>query len=414
MRTPTTAQPVTGYAEGYYGRLLSWQERGQILDALQALSLNTYYYAPKEDPCHRLHWRKPYSELWRAEFREFCKAATRRGVRVVAGVAPGLDFNFSHLPDGEDFRSLLAKARALLDDGADAISLLMDDIDADFEKRRGDFPSEGQAHAVLANALGTALAEASSQSIWVTPRIYADELIHEAPTYLLRFLGTLDERHIVMYCGSDVVAHTLDASSSNKLYVPKRDDESAGTAETLKHRVIFWDNLYANDYCPRRLFVGPWQGRGKVSDILLNPTGMVQTDKLLLELMADALQHQESDAGDVALQESRWRHILKKHGVPNAFFILAPYFNHPVFNACDKDLHCADDVALDVTAEHKAAIEECLWRWKSPLSREWYAAIFGLKHDLLAMTGEHLAIRIHKTQTAPLATLLTKNMSTPG
>ncbi len=424
MHRSITAQPVTGYAEGYYGRLLSWSERRQILDALQSLSLNTYYYAPKEDPCHRLHWRRPYTAAWRTEFRHFCKSASERGIRVVAGIAPGLDFDFSHLPDGEDFKSLVGKAHALLDDGANAISLLMDDIDADFEIRQGDYPSEGQAHAALANALGVALSVESSQGIWVTPRIYADELIPEAPAYLQHFLSTLHERHLVLYCGSDVVAHTLDADSSKELRVPKRHDETANadavanpgpstnSAESLKHRVIIWDNLYANDYCPRRLFVGPWLGREEVSDILLNPTGMVHTDQLLLELMADGLQHRTS-LFDVAEQQSRWQNILIKHGVPNAFFLLAPYFNHPVFNVNDEN-PCAADVALNVTAEHQSAVEECLWRWKTPLSREWYGAIFGLKHDLLAMMGEHSALRIHKTQNAPLATLLTIDIQKRG
>ena len=341
MRTLHTAQSVAGYAEGYYGRLLSWPERGQILDALQTLSLNTYYYAPKEDPCHRLHWRIPYSKQWHADFQQFCKAATHRRINVVAGVAPGLDFNFAHLPDGKDFSLLVAKACSLLDAGASAISLLMDDIDADFDRRRGDFLSEGQAHASLANALALALSGESSQSIWVTPRIYADELMPEAPEYLPQFLQTLDEHHAVMYCGSDVVARTLNAGSSINLHTPEHDEAKP---EKLKHRVVLWDNLYANDYCPRRLFVGPWQGRYKVSDVLLNPTGMVYTDCLLLELMADGLQQQAVNSGQgasgegastrvasgwVAAQRSQWRQIMKKHGVPDAFLLASPLFRSP-------------------------------------------------------------------------------------
>ena len=52
--------PITGYAEGFYGRLLSWAERARILATLQSLGMNTYYYAPKEDPWHRFDWRTPY------------------------------------------------------------------------------------------------------------------------------------------------------------------------------------------------------------------------------------------------------------------------------------------------------------------------------------------------------------------
>ena len=50
-----------------------------------------------------------------------------------------------------------------------------------------------------------------------------------------------------------------------------------------------------------------------------------------------------------------------------------------------------------------AAIEALLWRWKTPLAREWYPFLFGLKHDLLLSTGNLPGLRIHKTQTAALA-----------
>jgi hyaluronoglucosaminidase len=53
-----------------------------------------------------------------------------------------------------------------------------------------------------------------------------------------------------------------------------------------------------------------------------------------------------------------------------------------------------------------AAIERLLWRWKTPLSREWYPFIFGLKHDLLMAKGELPPLRITKTQTPALSRFL--------
>ena len=49
--------------------------------------------------------------------------------------------------------------------------------------------------------------------------------------------------------------------------------------------MIIWDNFYANDYCPRRLFLGPWRAVN-LPDVMLNPTGMIETDLLLLDLMS--------------------------------------------------------------------------------------------------------------------------------
>ena len=53
---------IIGYIEGYYGRLLSWENRELIIKSLHKNKMNTYFYAPKEDICHRLCWRKKYSK----------------------------------------------------------------------------------------------------------------------------------------------------------------------------------------------------------------------------------------------------------------------------------------------------------------------------------------------------------------
>lgn len=402
--------PYQGYAEGYYGRLLSWQERLQILDTLHRLNFNTYYYAPKEDPWHRYDWRTAYDAQWQTGFAHFCQQAAQRDIQVVAGVAPGLNFDFADLPEGRDFQSLVDKCNMLLGKGADAISLLMDDIDADFEQRRGQFSSEGAAHATLANRLAQSLGARTNRDsqqlsgselrLWVTPRIYADELIAQAPTYLQDFVTTLDTHHIVLYCGSDVVAREINAHSAQAL-------TAAMTADTC-HEVVFWDNLYANDYCPRRLFVGPWRHRNAIENVVLNPTGMVHTDCLLLELMAIQRQaeseHKSASGVDEQTAMDLWRYTLLRHDVPDAFFHIMHYFFYPVFNQdCQSEQHKlldSDDI--------RAAIEQCLWCWKTPLSREWYPFIFGLKHDLLSDSGEHLALRIRKTQPRPLSDFLQK------
>ena len=367
-------QAVQGYAEGYYGRLPSWQERRVLLDALARNGQNTYYYAPKEDARHRLNWREPYDSEWRREFALFCEAAREQGVRVVAGVAPGLDFDFKDLMGGPDRQLLLDKCRQLLADGADCLSLLMDDIDEDFHQRSGGMSSEGMAHARLANELADEL----GQSLWVTPRIYANELAASAPDYLPDFLGTLYDSQTVLYCGRDIVTREADCLDIHQV------------APHSAHSLVLWDNLYANDYCPQRLFVGAWTGRENVTACLLNPTGLLHTDCLLLDMMA-SMQARGGDADAV------WAEVMARHGVPEEFQAVAAYLAHPVFNGEAFVPPPPPDAAA------MAAIETCLWRWKTPLSREWYPFIFGLKLDLLIQQGKMSTLRIRKTQSAPLA-----------
>ena len=370
----------TGYIEGYYGRLFDWRDRNRLLGGVAAAGMTSYFYAPKEDVCHRQFWRQPYDKAWQAEFTQFAATAAAKNIRLIAGIAPGLDFDFASLDASmdqkNDFTILVAKARQFLANGASMIALLMDDIAADFEARSGSFTNEGRAHAALANRLGSAI----DAPIIVVPRIYADSLITpddaQSLTYLEQFAGHLDQQHQVVYCGDDIVA-------------PRPFGDAGGHLDPAS--IIIWDNFYANDYCPRRLFLGPWRS-ANMSHIMLNPTGMIETDLLLLELMAGARDQagRGSDAG-----KAYWREVMQKSAVPDAFFDIAAYFDAPYGFVAEFEMPSAK-TAL-------AALDVLLWRWKSPLQREWYPHLMGLKQDILLSNGELSLERIEKTQMAPLA-----------
>ena len=232
-----------GYAEGFYGKLLGWSSRFRLLTLLKSCGFNSYLYAPKEDLFHRRDWRMAYSNDWCRKFTEFTKAANNCGVSVFAGIAPGLDFDFSSLDKSYelsgDLSVLVEKAKVLRSCGAAKIVILMDDIDSDFDTRRGQFSSEGKAHAKLVNLVG----EAINEPIIIVPRIYSDSLIHvddeQSQFYLRDLMTDLNEQHFVVYCGDDIVAKRCGVDS--KGYIPER-------------RAIVWDNFYANDYSPRRLY----------------------------------------------------------------------------------------------------------------------------------------------------------------
>ena len=291
-----------------------------------------------------------------------------------------MDFDFASLDAStdqkNDFTILVAKARQFLANGASMIALLMDDIAADFEARSGSFTNEGRAHAALANRLGLAI----DAAIIIVPRIYADSLITpddtQSFTYLEQFVGHLDPQHQVVYCGDDIVA-------------PRPFGDAGGHLDPAS--IIIWDNFYANDYCPRRLFLGPWRS-ADMPHIMLNPTGMIETDLLLLGLVAGTRDQagRGSEAGKIY-----WRELIQKAAVPDAFFDIAAYFDAPYGFAAEFPMPSAK-TAL-------AALEILLWRWKSPLQREWYPHLMGLKQDILLANGELPLERIGKTQMAPLA-----------
>ena len=185
---------TTGYIEGYYGNLLSWENRKLIISSLQKNNMNTYFYAPKEDEYHRLNWRKKYDLEWRKNFRDFTKFSKQNNINVIAGIAPGLDFDFKKFNNktknkkSVDYTLLYNKSKQLLDDGANSIALLLDDIPEDFINKFGNKISEGTSHGILANMLSKDL----GKNIYFVPRIYADELIDDEPNYLKDLSSVLD------------------------------------------------------------------------------------------------------------------------------------------------------------------------------------------------------------------------------
>ena len=299
MKKKTDKNSITGYIEGYYGKLLSWENRELIIKSLYKNNMNTYFYSPKEDKNHRLCWKKKYPKNWRLNFRKFTETSKKNKVEVIAGISPGLDFNFKQLSKKgkinkkSDFEFLLSKAKQLLEDGAKSIALLLDDIPPDFKKKFGNKISEGTYHGILANKLFKKL----GQNIFFVPRIYADELIEDDPFYLKDLSKILDPKIMVFYCGENVVSKSLTTYKRIK--------------KTLHNRIIFWDNYYANDYCPRRLFVGPYFRRKNINDVMINPTGLINTDLLILDIFANNFN------GKNYIKE--WEKTISMHGVPKSF-----------------------------------------------------------------------------------------------
>jgi hyaluronoglucosaminidase len=271
---------------------------------------------------------------------------------------------------------LLSKAKQLLFDGATSIALLLDDIPANFGDKFGTKMSEGTYHGILANKLQQKL----GQNIYFVPRIYADELIQDEPLYLKDLSNVLDPKIIVFYCGKNVVSKSLTNYKKIK--------------KTLKNRIIFWDNYYANDYCPRRLFVGPYFGRQNIRDIMINPTGLIRTDLLILDIFANNF------VSNTSIKE--WKKILNLHGVPKNFMQIKNYFLNPYFSSVPTAK------TVNVQIEDFEALDTLLWKWKGKLSREWYPFIFGLKHDLQIHKKFLTSERILKTQTIPLSEFLIK------
>jgi len=245
----------TGLIEGFYGVPWSWRERGNMTLELARNGMDTYLYAPKNDPLHRSQWRTPYPDEDMARFQDLAAKATEVGVRFIFGLSPFIDYQVGEA----DYATLKDKCHQFLLAHADGIAILADDIE--FAPGVTVNADLGALHVEVVNRLVTDFA-ASDVAIWFTPTVYSDNRAKDWPggqAYLDAMKG-LDPSVRVLWTGRNTGNLTMQAS-----------DMSAVTA-SIGRKPLIWDNFYANDGGDGlfgRIFLAPFTGRAP--DLVQDP-----------------------------------------------------------------------------------------------------------------------------------------------
>src|SRR5262245_58146486 len=103
-----------GIVEGFFGPLWSMAHRRSLFEFGAARGMNTYLYAPKDDPYHRKLWRLAYPrDQWR-QLVQLTRAAREQKIDFVYGFHPGEGLCFS---ENEPIRILIKKAQRFYDCG---------------------------------------------------------------------------------------------------------------------------------------------------------------------------------------------------------------------------------------------------------------------------------------------------------
>ncbi|WP_431835450.1 beta-N-acetylglucosaminidase domain-containing protein [Cellulomonas sp. Y8] len=260
---PPGGRLSAGVVEGFYGPPWRHDERLALLDAAPGLGLDTYLYAPKDDPWHRERWREPYPDAELARLGELAARAAAAGVAFVWSVAPGLSMRFS---DDAEHAALAAKAEQVRAAGVRDVWLLFDDVPYDLPHPE-DVAAFGPGQAGSGRAHGEAAARfreafllphGVTGPMTVCPTDYAG--CGRSP-YRDALGSALPADARVLWTGRDVVVGTIT-----------REDVLAA-AEAFGRRIVLWDNVPVNDFDRSRLFLGPLTGRpGDVDGLPLDGT----------------------------------------------------------------------------------------------------------------------------------------------
>ncbi|XP_008434184.1 protein O-GlcNAcase [Poecilia reticulata] len=256
-------QFLCGVVEGFYGRPWSMDQRKVLFQWMQLWGLNTYLYGPKDDLKHRLLWREVYSPEEEAQLRTLIVEAQSRGLRFVYALSPGQDIVFS---SSCDLTLLKRKLKQVSDLGCQAFAILFDDIDHSMCQ------ADSEAFTSFAHA-----------QVTVTNEIY--RFLGEPPVFLFcptEYCGSLCSPSVskspyLQTVGEDLLPNITVIWTGSKVISRKLSLDCLAELECVLQRPpLIWDNLHANDYDTRRLFLGPFKGRdpqlkNHLRGLLLNP-----------------------------------------------------------------------------------------------------------------------------------------------
>ncbi len=358
-------QLISGYIEGYFGRELTWPQRKDVISHLHRLGMNSYLYAPKEDPYHRVKWKTQYPEEWRQELEQLYAFGEKKGVGVIPALAPGLSYDY--LADS-DYQILLDKFKVYFDLGMTHVALLMDDIPDELpENCVGKYASLGEAHGLLLDKLLNDLkAMGEGVKLWFCPTIYTDQFVKGKAVdcnYIKDLHANMPEEITVMWTGNRVVSEELSEETCGEI------------VDLFGGNVLFWDNLYANDYTPLRIFLGAFEGREhtlveRSSGIMINPTGLLETDKFLLHQFSNFLF-------DNDVSEEKWVETAKEYGVPELFINIRKFFWLPFLEVTE------DEYSEEKIASYGNLYDDLIVDWVHPLKMEWFTWLHALHLDFV-------------------------------
>jgi hyaluronoglucosaminidase len=254
-----------GIVEGFFGPLWSMSHRATLFEFGARRGMNTYLYAPKDDPYHREHWKQPYPGAeWRG-LLNLIRLARQRQIDFVYGFHPGKGLCFA---DQEPIRQLLIKAERFYEAGVRTFAILFDDIpsqlDHEEDKRRFN-GSLAQAEGIwLKNILAQQPATWTDVEWWICPSCYTDDPLLARmfgsfePSFLETLAQHLPEAVACLWTGPSVVSKEISLAHVRRV------------AQRLKRRLILWDNYPVNDLAmSTELHLSPLTGRDpRLADIV--------------------------------------------------------------------------------------------------------------------------------------------------
>jgi hypothetical protein len=284
---------INGVLEGFYGEPWTHEERLDMIRFTSRFGMQSYLYAPKDDPYHRSRWRDPYSGDALRRFEEMMQVASEVNVDIWYAISPGLDMVYS---SQADYQALMAKMQAMIALGVRNVALFVDDVPESLihlqDKER--FASLAEAHVYVGNRLYEDL-NSLGVRLAICPTTYTNAWGDRA------YITTMGEQLYpdipIFWTGTDVVVGQITGPQAKEW------------GELMQRPPLIWDNFPVNDFDTNRVFLGPVEGRDAqlaayTQGILANPMNQAYASMIPLATLAYYVADPDNYQPDAALQRA--------------------------------------------------------------------------------------------------------------
>lgn len=269
---------ICGVVEGFYGRPWTLEQRKHLFKRQNHLGLTTYLYAPKDDIKHRSLWRELYNSEEMMVLRCLVESAKDNNVNFVYAISPGLDILYCSEEEMETLKKKLDQVKSL---GCHSFAVLFDDIEVEMQASdQIQFKSFAHAQVHIANTIYEYL---EAKLFMFCPTEYCETRAVptlESSPYLNTIGKTLKEEIHIMWTGPHVISRYLTVEHLSRV------------GGVMRRKPLIWDNLHANDYDTKKIFMGPLKDRSVeikdvTSGLLTNPNGRYEANFIPIHTLSD-------------------------------------------------------------------------------------------------------------------------------
>ncbi|XP_039956052.1 protein O-GlcNAcase isoform X2 [Bactrocera tryoni] len=268
---------ICGVIEGFYGRPWTTEQRKDLFKKMKKWGMDSYVYAPKDDYKHRAYWRELYTVEEADHLTSLITAAREHNVMFYYALSPGLDMSYS---SPKEIQTLKRKLDQVSQFGCEAFALLFDDIDSEMSKvDKEAFQTFANAQVSVTNEIFTHL---GNPRFLFCPTQYcstrAIPTVHDSE-YLNTLGSKLNHDIDIMWTGNKVISKIISLESIQEI------------TEILRRPPVIWDNLHANDYDQKRVFLGPYSGRSPeliphLRGVMTNPNCEFHANTIAIHTLA--------------------------------------------------------------------------------------------------------------------------------